>query len=66
MENELVLAALSAMTRHTAANKQSNFLIKPPQTEADLPPTLQAASYPRVSGFQEESQISKAKFFSTR
>lgn len=65
MENELVLAALSALTRHTAANKLSNFLIKPPQTEANLPSTLQAASYPRVNGFQGENQISKAKFFST-
>lgn len=65
MENELVLAALSALTRHTAANKLSNFLIKPPQTEANLPSTLQAASYPTVNGFQEENQISKAKFFST-
>lgn len=62
MKNELVLAVLSAMTRHTATDKQSNFLIKPPQTETDLPSTLQALSHPRVSGFPEESLENNKEF----
>lgn len=62
MKNELVLAVLSAMTGHTATNKLCNFLIKPPQTETDLPPTLQAASHPRVSSLQEESLVNNKEF----
>lgn len=50
----------------THCNKQSNFLIELPQTEADLPPTLQAPSHPRVSGFQEESLVNNKEFSGTQ
>lgn len=35
----------------TSEIKLGSFQFKPPQTEADLPPALQAASHPRVKGF---------------